>query len=113
MICLFTVMLVVVMRLQLCFADPAAVSPERAYVDMVIDSLVETGLLTPEQAAQIKAKGAEAASEVASLLAAKSDTTPKKKPWYETVKVSGYTQGRWQYYPDAAADAKSNEFLVR
>ena len=79
----------------------------------MVDSLVETGLLTPEQAPQIKAKGAEAASEVASLLAAKSDTAPKKKPWHETVKVGGYMHGRWQYYPDAAADKKSNEFLLR
>lgn len=111
--CLSLIALVVVMGLQPCFAGSPMVSPERAYVDAVIDNLVEVGLLTLEQAAQIKAEGVKAASEVAAQIAAEMAERPPKKAWYETTKVSGYAQGRWQLYPDAEAGAKSNEFVVR
>lgn len=37
---------------------------------------------------------------------------PVKKQWFDTIKMGGYVQGRWQYYPDAE-DSESNEFLLR
>jgi hypothetical protein len=83
-------------------ADP--VSADRAYVDSVLDGLVRQGVLTADQAAAIKADAAQATAGVAE--AAK----PKPK-WTDTIKLSGYTQARWNYHPDA--DEVSNDFEVR
>ncbi|MGQ9732420.1 MAG: porin, partial [Candidatus Zipacnadales bacterium] len=80
---------------------------ERAYIDSVIDSLTHLGVITEEQAQQIKADAAKAAE------AASAGQTIKKPAWHETVKINGYTQVRWMYYPDVAASEPNNEFLVR
>jgi len=95
-------------------------SSERVYVDTILEGLVRTGVLTQEQLEQLKAQAAAAAEQAAKEAAAtapeRPSEPPKKKAWYDTVKVSGYAQGRFQYYPDYPnADRKtlSNEFLVR
>jgi hypothetical protein len=97
----------------ICFAGP---SPDRAYVDAVVDGLVKTGVLSQQQADEIKA-GAQAAAEAATKPApAPTPLPPKKKAWYDSMKVGGYVQGRYQYYdgfPNADHAKTSNEFLVR
>jgi hypothetical protein len=85
---------------------PAQTSKDRAYVDAVVDGLVKAGVLKADQATQIK-KDAEAAA--AGAVAAEKP----KKPWTDTVKVSGYGQVRYQYYPDAGTDDPSNAFVLR
>jgi len=76
-------------------------------------------VLTQGQVDQIKAQAVQAAEAAAAEAAAQpagQPAAPKKKAWYEALKVSGYTQGRFLYYPDYPnADRKthSNEFLVR
>jgi hypothetical protein len=84
-----------------CEGKPA----DQAYVDAAIDGLVKAGVLTPDQARQIKEDAAAAAQ------AAAAEAKPPKPKWSDTIKLSGYTQARWLYYPDA--DGKDNEFLVR
>jgi hypothetical protein len=95
-------------------------SSERVYVDTILEGLVRTGVLTQEQVDQLKAQAAAAAEQAAKQAAATAPEKPaearEKKAWYDSVKVSGYTQGRFQYYPDHPnADRKthSSEFLVR
>jgi hypothetical protein len=82
----------------------AQASKDRAYVDAVLDGLVKAGVLKTDQATQIK-KDAEAAAADATA------TEKPKKSWTDTVKVSGYGQVRWQYYPDG--DDPDNEFSLR
>jgi hypothetical protein len=84
-----------------CDGKPA----DQTYVDAAIDGLVKAGVLTPDQARQIKDDAAEAAQTAA------AEAKPPKPKWSDTIKLSGYTQARWLHYPDA--DGKSNEFLVR
>lgn len=86
-------------------------SAERAYVDAAIDGLVKAGVLTPEQAQQIKEDAAKAAAEAAAE--APSAAKPSKPKWYDTMRISGYTQARFQHYPDASEDGADNEFIVR
>jgi hypothetical protein len=83
---------------------PAQKTKEQAYVDAVLDGLVRQGVLTLEQAQEIKRDAQEAADTVATA-------APPKPKWSDTIKLGGYTQVRWLYYPDA--DGKSNEFMVR
>jgi len=90
--------------LTLAHTALAETAKEQAYVDAVLDGLVQSGVLTAEQAGKIKADAKEAADAVEPL------AKPKPK-WSDTIKLSGYTQARWQYYPDA--DEGNNEFLVR
>lgn len=110
---------VAVVAPRLVVAEDAAKppSPERVYVDTVLEGLVRTGVLTQEQVDRLKAQAAAAADQAAKEAAVPRPTeAPKKKAWYDTVKVSGYAQGRFQYYPDYPnADRKthSSEFLVR
>lgn len=91
-------------------AKPA--SPDRAYVNSIIDSLVKSGVLTQEQADQMKSDATTAAK------AAAKAQPPKRKSWTDTLSVGGYTQGEFHYYTDAPnadhpAGKPSNEFLVR
>jgi hypothetical protein len=79
-------------------------SRDQAYVDAVLDGLVREGMLTLEKAQEIKADANEAAEIVA-------DATKPKPKWTDTIKLSGYTQARWYYYPDD--DDPNNEFEVR
>lgn len=104
------------------WAANAAPSPDRAYVDAVIDSMVASGLISAEKAAEFKSQGAKASAAVADELAAAAAAKPKKKQWYDTIKLGGYVQARGLYYPDAeeksvnvaAVDLKKDsEFLVR
>ncbi|MCX7597490.1 MAG: OprO/OprP family phosphate-selective porin [Armatimonadetes bacterium] len=105
----------------LALADaPAGQNPDRVYVDTILEGLVRTGVLTQEQADQLKSQAAAAAEQAAKeappAAPEKPAEAPKKKAWYDSVKVSGYIQGRFQYYPDYPnADRKthSSEFLVR
>lgn len=99
---------------------PAPPNPDRVYVDTILEGLVRTGVLTQGQADQLKSQAAAAADQAAQAAPAPAPPAPaeapKKKAWYDTVKVSGYVQGRFQYYPDYPnTDRKthSNEFLVR
>jgi hypothetical protein len=97
------------------WADGAKpVSPDRAYIDSVIDSMVKAGTLTQDQAAQMKGD-ADAAAEAA---AKANPAPPKKKSWNDWITVGGYTQGQFNYYadapnPDHKAGKPSDEFLVR
>lgn len=89
-------------------------TPDRAYVDAVIEAMVEAGLLSREQADAVKAQGAQAAQVVAEEMAVRAAAAPPPpKQWYDNIRVSGYGQVRWLYYPEAAEGAKSNEFLLR
>jgi len=97
-------------------------SPDRAYVDAVIDAMVASGLITAEKAAEFKAQGMKASAAVADELAAAAAAKPKKKQWYDTIKLGGYVQARGLYYPDAEEKEvdlasvslkKDSEFLVR
>ena len=68
-------------------------SPDRAYVDAVLDALVGQGVLTQAQVAAIKSKGdsaAAAAAKTAATAKPAAPEAPKKKSWTDTVKVSGY-----------------------
>lgn len=108
MLCLLAVAVVVPISSH---AD--GVSPDRAYVNAVIDHLVEVGVLTQEQADGIKEAGIEAAEAAVEVAAASAE--PPKTHWYDTMKISGYTQGRFQYYtdrPNRAGDIES-EFVLR
>lgn len=86
-------------------ADDAA----KAYVDAYIDGLVELGLLTEAQADQLRAKAQAAAGEAAKA------APPPKKGWFDTTKVGGYLQFRWNDYPDHTGGLgdPENEFSVR
>jgi len=94
---------------------PAPVSPDRAYIDAVVDGLVAAGAITREQADKIKADAKLAAD------AAAEPTKPPAKKWYDNIKVSGYAIARWQDYLDDTEknlDANTkvkvgNEFVVR
>jgi len=89
-------------------------SPDRAYVNAVLDGLVQSGVLTADQADEIKAAATEAAAGAEDNTRALAASEPKPKPkWYDTMKVSGYVQGRWEYSPDAQPGDASNTFLVR
>jgi hypothetical protein len=89
-------------------------SPDRAYIDAVVDGLVTAGALTREQADKIKADARSAAEAAA-------PAKPPAKKWYDNVKVSGYAIARWQDYLDdteKSVDASTklkigNEFMVR
>jgi len=83
----------------------AQTAKDRAYVDAVLDGLVKAGVLTADQAAEIKTDAEAAAAEQAAA------AEKPKKSWTDTVKVSGYTQVRWQHYPDG--EDPDNEFLLR
>jgi hypothetical protein len=83
----------------------AAMSPEQAYVDALIDALVQDGVITAERAREIK----ESAKQQAEVVAA--GEKPKTPSWYDTLKVSGYVQARYQYQPDAGQG--DNDFLIR
>lgn len=93
-------------------------SPDRVYVDAVLDSMVEAGIITREQADKLKAGGRKAVEEAA---AQKATEPPAPKKWYDTLRVGGYVQGRWQYYPDNMTVKDSagtphkidNEFTLR
>ena len=106
-------MFVVVAMAVSCVGAPvhaaATPTPDRAYADAVIDGLVAGGLLTAQQAAAMK-DNAQAAADAAS--AAQPAPEEPKEQWYDTVKVSGYVQGRWQEYPDKTKQP-GNEFLIR
>ena len=82
----------------------AQTSKDRAYVDAVVDGLVKAGVLTADQAAKIKTDAEAAAAQGAAA-------EKPKKSWTDTVKVSGYSQVRWQDYPDG--EDPDNEFLLR
>ena len=98
---------------------PASVpaGPDRVYIDAVLDSMVEAGVITQDQADKLKLRGQQALDTAAAQKAA----VPAAKKWYDTLKMSGYVQGRWQYYPDemSVKDANGdkhniqNEFMVR
>ena len=96
---------------------PVPAGPDRVYIDAVLDSMVEAGVITQDQADKLKLRG-QAALDTA---AAQKAAVPAAKKWYDTMKVSGYVQGRWQYYPDqlSVKDANGdkhnirNEFTVR
>jgi hypothetical protein len=103
---------------------PAPPSPDRVYVDTVVDGLVKAGVLTQAQADEIKARATRAAEDAAKAPepaasmpppGAKPAAPPAAKPagWYDRVKIGGYFQGRWQDYPDVASGKVGNEFLVR
>ena len=92
-------------------APEAVPTPDRAYIDAVLDGLVAEGVLGADAAQALKQKGDRAAVAVAEELAANAE--PAKKHWYDTTKISGYAQGRWLYYPDADEDEADNEFSVR
>jgi hypothetical protein len=106
-------------------AEPASVSADRAYVDAVLDGLVKAGVLTAGQAAAIKeqasAAAVQAAAASAPVVSTPTPPKPASKKWYDTMKVSGYFQGRWTDYLDdlqKSADANTkvevgNEFQVR
>lgn len=102
-------------------AAPAPTSPDRAYVDAVLDALVEQGILTPDQVARIRERATGAANAAQAALPPATPAAPAKKKWTDTINLSGYMQGRWQFYPDrqSVKDAGggthliSNEFLVR
>jgi hypothetical protein len=82
-------------------------TPEEAYVNSVIDALVRKGLLTEQDADEIKSDATQAAEIVAS-----GQKLPSRK-WTDWLKIGGYVQSRWQYYPDAAHGDPDNELLVR
>lgn len=93
---------------------PAPSSPDRAYIDAVVDGLVAAGVLTRDQADKIRADASSAANALAA-------PKPPAKKWYDNVKVGGYAIVRWQDYLDdteKSADAATklkigNEFVVR
>ncbi|MFQ6133367.1 MAG: porin [Armatimonadota bacterium] len=88
-------------------AGPGAA--EKAYVDAYIEGLVELGVLTQEQADQLRAK-AEAAAQAATAAA------PAPKPgWYDKTKVGGYLQFRFNDHPDenGSLGSADNDFQVR
>jgi hypothetical protein len=85
----------------------AQTTPEQAYVNTVIDALVRKGVLSEDDAQEIKTQAQDAAQIV------QSGQAPPKLKWTDTLKVGGYGQARWQFYPNAAAGKKDNEFLVR
>lgn len=93
---------------------PAPSSPDRIYIDAVVDGLVAAGVLTREQADKIRADARSAAEAAAA-------PKPTAKKWYDDVKVGGYAVARWQDYLDdseksldAATKVKiGNEFVVR
>jgi len=97
-------------------------SPERAYAEAVLDGLVKAGVISQEQADQIRAEARKAAEAAAAQAAQPARPTapaapaaPKRKPWYETVKIGGYTQARALYYedyPNPEATRGSSEFAV-
>ena len=106
-VCLFALAVLVV---ALPHTAPAQKPSERAYVDAVLDGLVKAGVVTADQAAQIKKDAQAAAGGPAEAV------TPSEKPkkgWTDTVKVSGYGQTRFQWYPDAGPGEADNELLVR
>ncbi len=82
----------------------AAKSADRTYVDAVLDGLVREGVLTLGKAQEIKDAAAGAADIV-------EEATKPKPKWTDTMKLGGYTQARWYYYP--GDDDPSNEFEVR
>ncbi|MCX7597921.1 MAG: OprO/OprP family phosphate-selective porin [Armatimonadetes bacterium] len=99
------------------------VSPDRAYVDAVLDGLVKAGVLSQQQAQQIRADAVRAAEAAAAQApepavapaSAAAQRQPKRKPWYETMKISGYTQARAAYfedYPNPEASKGSSDFAV-
>lgn len=97
------------------------VSPDRAYVDAVLDGLVKAGVISQQQADQIRAEAAVAAEAVAKASQPAAPPTQaaqapaKRKPWYETMKIGGYTQARALYYddyPNPEATKGSSDFVV-
>ena len=90
-----------------------APSPDRVYIDAVVDGLVQAGALTRQQADDIKANASKAAGEAVRAAGQAAPVAKPRASWYDTLKVSGYLQSRWQYHPDAASGTTSNEFLVR
>ena len=105
-VALLAVLGVMALGLALSSVAPCDGKPaDQTYVDAAIDGLVKAGVLTPDQARQIKEDAAAAAQAEA------AEAKPPKPKWSDTIKLSGYTQARWLHYPDA--DGKSNEFLVR
>ncbi|MBC7289667.1 MAG: putative porin, partial [Armatimonadetes bacterium] len=97
-----------------------APDPGRVYVDTILEGLVRTGVLTQEQADQLKSQAAAAAEEAAKQAPPaqeqKPAEAPRKKAWYDTLRVSGYVQGRFMYYrdyPNPDQKTKSTDFLVR
>ena len=107
------VLLAVLVAPAVAWAGPQDTpSPDRAYVDAVIEALVDAGLITREQADTVKARGAQAARAVVEERAAQAAAAPPpKRGWYDDIKVGGYAQWRAMYYPDD--DGKSTEFLLR
>jgi hypothetical protein len=97
-------------------AEPTAApapSPDRAYIDAVVDGLVRAGALTRQQADEIKANAGKVAAEAARASRPAAPAAKPKPSWYDTLRVGGYLQSRWQYHPDATSGTASNEFLVR
>ncbi|MFQ5808763.1 MAG: porin [Armatimonadota bacterium] len=93
-------------------SGPAAAGPgaaEKAYVDAYIKGLVEIGVITQQQADQLRAKAEAAATEAAKV------TPAPKKAWSDTTKVGGYLQFRWNDHPDKASSLgkPDNDFQVR
>ncbi len=96
---------------------PVAPGPDRVYIDAVVDAMVESGVITQDQADKLKSRGQKALDTAAATKAA----VPAKKKWYDTMKIGGYVQGRAMYYLDdiEAKDANGDkhrvgdEFLVR
>lgn len=105
-----------------CASAEGSPSPDRAYVDAVLDGLAQLGLLTSDQVRDLRTRGEMAAQDaLQSARAAASSPRPAVPKWYDAMKVSGWMQGRWQYYPhdlevrDASGDKRqiSNEFLLK
>jgi len=97
-------MIVAAVSLLLTPGVPAQTGQDRAYVDAVLDGLVKAGVLTTDQAAQIKTDAEVAASQGAA-------PEKPKKSWTDTVKVSGYGQVRFQHYPNG--EDPDSEFMLR
>lgn len=98
-------------------AAPAPAGPDRVYIDGVLDAMVESGIITQDQADKLKARGQSAADSSAASKAA----VPSAKKWFDTMKVGGYAQGRYMYYLDDLSTKDANgdshkigsEFLTR
>ena len=96
--------LVIIVAVALPAVLPADKPQDRAYIDAVLDGLVQEGVLTASKAQQIKDNAQTAADTV----------QPAAKPkWYETTKVSGYGQARAIWHPDPPAGEVSTDFLIR
>jgi hypothetical protein len=93
-------------------SGPAAAGPgaaEKAYVDAYMEGLVELGVITQQQANQLRARAEAAAAE-----AARAAPAPKTA-WHDTTTVGGYMQFRWNDHPDRANSLgkPDNDFQVR